>query len=693
MIALPQAHPSKTPRGIRLLQAAWLAFTGMIVLMLLVNAPAYAVDARYEWIVELARPAFEPFISLRTFSEYLVLLRWLSTGVFLATAVFIAWRRFDDWQALLVSATLFMIAFTFVMRSNWDTWRYPARLVAVFPAVEMVFPLLCLALFISFFYLFPSGRLVARWLIAPLLLALGASILFQLLTFLPLQSSLPLVDTYGWYIWSAIFFTAAIIGIVSQLVFYRRSATATQQRQTRLVVASLFLWLISMFMTLLMPIDREPWLALLVLHLDILFFTLIPVAILISMLRYRLWGVEIFLNRTLIYGGLMLLVSGAYVLIVGGISALFQTRVSLLAAAVATGVVALLAQPLLTRLRHLVNRVMYGEPDDPVTLLARLGERLETTAVPDETPDIIVNTVAQSLNLPYVAITAPDQTTLAAHGTPPESGFEPFPLLWQGQRIGCLCVAPRAPGERFSLTERHLLENVARQAGTAVYAARLTHQLQRSRERIVALREEERRRVQRDLHDGLGPQLAALPLKIDAARNLLQAEPAAADRQLRELKQQTQAAIATIRRVVYDLRPAALDQLGLVGALRQQAARLAESGTQIDVMAPQDLPEMSAAVEVAAYHIVLEALHNSCQHGRARHCRVQIEPDDGLRLTIDDDGSGLPAGWTPGIGLESMRERSAELGGRCEIASSPHGGTRVTAVLPLDPASPMTGSS
>lgn len=693
MIALPQAQQPTKPRGIRFLQAAWLAFTGMIVLMLVVNAPAYVVYARYEWIVELARPAFEPLVSLRTFSEYLVLLRWLSAGVFLATAVFIAWRRFDDWQALLVSAALFMIAFTFIMRGNWNTWRYPAGLVAVFPAVELLFPLLCIALFISFFYLFPSGRLVARWLLIPLLLALGASILFQLLEFLPLQSSQPLVDAYGWYIWSGIFFAATIIGIISQLVFYRRSATAEQQRQTRFVIASLFLWLISMFMTLFLPIDREPWLALLVLHFDILFFTLIPVAILISMLRFRLWDMEIILNRTLIYGGLMLLVFGAYVLIVGGISALFQTRVSLLAAAVATGVVALLAQPLLARLRHLVNRVMYGEPDDPVTLLARLGERLETTAVPDETPDIIVNTVAQSLNLPYVAITAPDQTTLAAHGTPPESGFEQFPLLWQGQRIGCLCVAPRAPGERFSHTERRLLENVARQAGTAVYAARLTHQLQRSRERIVALREEERRRVQRDLHDGLGPQLAALPLKIDAARNLLRTEPAAADRQLRELKQQTQAAIATIRRVVYDLRPAALDQLGLVSALRQQAARLAESGAQMDVIAPQDLPEMPAAVEVAAYHIVLEALHNSSHHGRARHCRVQIEPGDWLRLTIDDDGIGLAEDWTPGIGLASMRERCAELGGQCEIGASPAGGTRVTAVLPLDPATPPTGSS
>jgi signal transduction histidine kinase len=213
---------------------------------------------------------------------------------------------------------------------------------------------------------------------------------------------------------------------------------------------------------------------------------------------------------------------------------------------------------------------------------------------------------------------------------------------------------------------------------------RLTADLQRSRERLVTAREEERRRLRRDLHDGLGPALASLTLKLDAARNLLARDPAATGALLLELKTQTQTAIADIRRLVYDLRPPALDELGLISAIREHAARdVSATGLHVSVEAPDHLPPLPAAVEVAAYRIALEAMTNVVRHAHARQCVIRLSLADALQLEIMDDGLGLAAGRPAGVGLHSMRERAAELGGTCVIGPGPGGGTRVVARLPL----------
>src|SRR6266540_733546 len=191
------------------------------------------------------------------------------------------------------------------------------------------------------------------------------------------------------------------------------------------------------------------------------------------------------------------------------------------------------------------------------------------------------------------------------------------------------------------------------------------------------------RRMLRDLHDGLGPQLASLTLTLAAARELLRHDVDAADRLLQELAGHTQAAIADIRRVVYDLRPPALDDLGLVLALREQAAHYRQAGLQIMIDAPDHLPALPAAVEVAAYRIVQEALTNVVHHAQARACTVCLTLGDALIVTIRDDGVGLPPGGRAGVGLTSMRERTAELGGTCQIESVPGQGARIHARLPL----------
>jgi signal transduction histidine kinase len=331
---------------------------------------------------------------------------------------------------------------------------------------------------------------------------------------------------------------------------------------------------------------------------------------------------------------------------------------------------------------------MYGERDDPYAVLSQLGQRLETTFAPEAVLPTIVETIAQTLKLPYAAITLKQDAefkTVAAYGLATPNPLI-LPLTYQSKTIGQLILAPRAHGEDFSSSDRHLLANLARQAGIAAHAIRLTADLQRSRERLVTAREEERRRIRRDLHDGLGPTLASLTLKIDAAHNLLATNPATVDALLTELKAQTQSAIADIRRLVYELRPPALDELGLVAAISEQAAQYnLANGMHVSVTAPANpLPPLSAAVEVAAYRIALEAMTNAARHAHARHCEIQIALHDALCLEISDDGIGITPKHPIGVGLTSMTERAAELGGTCVIEPGTSGGTHVMARLPLN---------
>ncbi|HEY7348627.1 MAG TPA: histidine kinase [Ktedonobacterales bacterium] len=411
-----------------------------------------------------------------------------------------------------------------------------------------------------------------------------------------------------------------------------------------------------------------------------------PLILPIAILRYRLFDIDIILNRTLVYGILTVIVVGVYILVVSLLGIVWQTSGNALGSLLATGLIAVLFQPLRLRLQRVVNRLMYGERDDPYAVLSRLGRRLEATLAPEAVLPTIVETVAQALKLPYSAIALKQSEGFipaASYGLPQG---EPFilPLLYQTETIGQLQLAPRAPNEPFTTADRRLLADIAHQAGIAAHAVRLTSELQRSRERLVTTREEERRRLRRDLHDGLGPTLASMTLKLDAARNLLAQQPAAVDPLLADLKAQMQTTIVDIRRLVYDLRPPALDELGLVSALREQAIQYYHlNGVQVVIEAPPQLPPLPAAVEVAAYRIVMEALTNVARHAQAHTCSVRLTLSDMLTIEVSDDGLGLPIQPQIGIGLASMRERAAELGGTCAITAGATGGVRVLAQLPL----------
>ena len=219
----------------------------------------------------------------------------------------------------------------------------------------------------------------------------------------------------------------------------------------------------------------------------------------------------------------------------------------------------------------------------------------------------------------------------------------------------------------------------------AVNSTVLSEELQTSRERIVAAREEERRRLRRELHDGLGPTLTGIAFAADAAANTIDDDPEQSQRLLTTLRRDTRGALADVRRLVDNLRPPALDELGLVGALRQRADQLAwradGESVQVRLDAPDDVPALPAAIEVATYRIATEALTNVVRHSKATGAVVRLRYNERLELSISDDGTPNGA-WAPGVGLSAMRERAAELGGSFQAGPTPTGG-HVVASFPL----------
>jgi two-component system NarL family sensor kinase len=295
----------------------------------------------------------------------------------------------------------------------------------------------------------------------------------------------------------------------------------------------------------------------------------------------------------------------------------------------------------------------------------------------------LAETVAQTLKLPYVAIELDRDGGPQVAAERGQLRGEPVVvgLTYGGRVVGRLFLGPRTPGERFTVAELRLFEDIARQAAVAAHAVLLTEDLQRSRERLVTAREEERLRLHRDLHDGLGPALAGIALQVGSARRLLTRDPVAADALLAQLADDTLVAIADVRRLIYALRPAALDELGLVEALRAQGRRF--PGLEVRVVAPDRIESLPGEIEVAAYRIATEALTNVSRHAGATLCTITVGLNGHLELEVRDDGSGMADDWLPGVGLASIRERANELGGSCDVANIDGGGMWVRAQLPL----------
>ena len=412
----------------------------------------------------------------------------------------------------------------------------------------------------------------------------------------------------------------------------------------------------------------------------------IPAAVGVAVVRHRLYDLPLVINRTVVYALATSLLFAVY----GGLT---LVTVRLLewddgpSALVATAVVALLFSPARDRIQEMVDRTLFGDRSDPYQALQRLGRRLEGhLPTTDVVPELLA-TVRQSLRVPYVAVALGNDPTAAishAEGTPGLATIA-VALRSRGEVVGQLLVSPRPPATDLDARSRELLDALARQAGVAVHAARLQGDLVAAHARRIAAVEDERRRIRRDLHDGLGPTLAAIGLGLETAARRTQClgghDTAVL---LSDLHKETQRAIRSVRGLVYGLRPPALDELGLEGALRSELPEIRrDMAVVIDTSDLSSADVLPAAVEVAAYRIATEAVANAARHGRARTCTVQLSYNGCLLVRVDDDGLGMPASWKAGVGITSMRERAMELGGTLQFGHSPHSGTRVEATLPV----------
>ncbi len=416
----------------------------------------------------------------------------------------------------------------------------------------------------------------------------------------------------------------------------------------------------------------------------------LPAATAVAIVRHRLYGLgvhlDVVVNRMLVYGSLLIVAITLYWMIVGTMAALVSGDPGLGPALVAAVVVATVGHQLRKRVQAVVDRLLYRMRNYDYRVLSALGERLRSTLGTDAVLPAVVETIATALKLPHVAMTvgSGEEATITASYGPARENCVALPLVHQREVVGRLDVAPRSPDIPFDAADRRLLDDLAGQAAGVAYALRLSADLQRSRERLVTAQAEERRRLRRDLHDGLQPALSGISLGLEAARNVM-GPHSAAEELLARLKDELEVAVADLRRLVYDLRPPALDELGLVGALRQQAARFALSPEAPDVVveAPANLGGLPAAAEVAAYRIAQEALENVRKHAQASCCTVLLAHDRGhLELEVRDDGVGPGSDDRVGVGLLAMRERAAELGGTCSVEAGPGEGTCVRARLP-----------
>lgn len=423
------------------------------------------------------------------------------------------------------------------------------------------------------------------------------------------------------------------------------------------------------------------------------FFPMIT-ALAAAIIRGEFLDVRATVSRAFVYASLTALLLGLFAAVVSLTGALVG-RSGVIEALPATAVVAIAFARARARLQRGIDRLFYGERGDPARVLGALGERLEAALPPEQVLPAIVETVALTLRLPYVAIRTTDGETgrlVCERGEPPEKP-ESVPMVYQGRSVGAILVGPRRGERSINEADRALLGDIARQAAPAVSATSLLTEIAASRDRLAVAREEERARLRHDLHDRLGSRLAALSLQLDTVQKHLHdgVSPDAIRRALAE----TDLALDEVRRISRGLRPAELDELGLTAAISAAAARLTvgddESGWRASVRAAVRLPALPKDIEAAAYHIAVEALTNAYRHSRGDTAEVRISVDAlgaSLLLEISDDGTGIAGAPNHGVGLRSMRERAAGAGGTLKVSSPPHGGTTVRAELPLNGEAP-----
>lgn len=539
---------------------------------------------------------------------------------------------------------------------------------------------------------YPGGRFVPRWIVAPVAVSVGLGIAYIV--------TAGAIAEQPWWTASA-FATVALLG--AQIYRYLRRATSAERESVRWGILGTLLSVESFILLMLLEngqiAGHGPW------SVGLANLAGLPLAVglAIGLLRPRLLGADAALRAVFGFTVAAPILGTAY---------WFTRSLALSWGAGAEGaalwaavVVVILVIPVVRLAAWVSDLAVYRGRMSPSTAVALLAERIASEPQADRVPRVFVGTVTDALSGAAARLGGLRESTDEADAT---AQSETFPVVYQGEELARLWVAPRRGETTLTRRDRDIIQRLALHGAPALHGARTLAELTAAHTRVVLAREEERKSLRRDLHDDLGPALVGLGFAAAAIARLGQtgqatngvADPAGsiAGMELEivqlatGLRHDIEAAILQTREISHDLRPAVLDDHGLVDAIRLRIHGQSADELQITVDAPIGRLDLPAAVDLAALRIVQEAVSNVRSHARATRCVVRLGlTGQTLSISISDDGVGLPTLLRPGIGLASIRERAEELGGTVRFGRNEPAGSRVLVELPVGPRAEAGG--
>ena len=618
-------------------------------------------------------------------------------------------------SALAVAAVIQLTADDYILRANVTA---PGSLPLVVYAewVDRWIGAAAITLLPLLFLLFPTGRIPStrwRWVFR----AWAASVCLWVAGFMLTPGPLDVSNSdhasnpFGVSFGSVLGFVGGVgllltaLASIASLFVRWRHAVGEERQQLRLLVfvagvGFVFFWLSGVPG----PISSVGWAG-----FQVSLLLGIPAAIAIAILKYRLYDVDLVIRKTVVFGVLAAFITAVYVAVVVGLGSIFTDTLVLRIAA--TALVAVAFQPVRDRANRLANRLVFGDRATPYEVLARFGERVGETYASDDVLPRIARVVAEGTGAGRsdVWLRLGDRLTLAAswpvseprasfaiegNELPPIDADRVAPVGHQGELLGAIAVTKPA-SEPLTAGEAELLDRLAEQAGLVLANAGLTADLEArlmqiaqqaadlrsSRQRIVAAQDEERRRLERNIHDGAQQHLVALAVKLRLAKTALQTDPERGRLMLQEIGGEADAALDTLRSLALGIYPPLLEEQGIAAALAAQYTR-----SELPVRMETDgIGRYPIELEAAVYFCTLEALQNAAKYARATSITIAFrERDDDLEFSVADDGVGFSTETNgSGTGIQGMRDRMAVFGGDAEIESSPGRGTIVRGRVPV----------